>query len=89
MVSTSRLHVEAAFSGMCPAATQYYRRLLDAARSLSDKVVTRERVLRNRADALRFGRENTVYVDGEEPFSGGFRTAAFCDVVKERLEAKG
>jgi GNAT superfamily N-acetyltransferase len=88
MVPSSQLHVETAISGMCPAATQYYRRLLAAARSLSDKVVTRERVLRNRADALRFGRENTVYVDGEEPFSGGFRTAAFCDLVKERLAAK-
>lgn len=49
----------------------------------------RELILRSRADALRYGRENTVYVDGKEPFSGGFRTAAFCDFVKERLAAKG
>lgn len=88
VVSPSQLQVEAVISGMCPAATQYYRRLLDAARSLSDKVVTKEWILRNREDALRFGKENTVYVDGEEPFSGPFRTATFCDLVKERLAAK-
>ena len=88
VVSPSQLQVETVISGMCPAATQYYRRLLDVARGLSDKVVTREWIPRNRTDALRFGRENTVYVDGEEPFSGPFRTAAFGDLVKERLAAK-
>lgn len=88
VVSRSRLHVEAAVSGMCPAAIQYYRRLLDAARRLSDKVVTKERIVGNRADAFRFGSENSVYIDGEEPLSGPFRTAAFCDLVKERLSAK-
>lgn len=88
VVASSQVQVEVVISGMCPAATQYYRRLLDAARSLSDEVVAKERMLRSRADALRFGRENTVYVDGEEPFPCGFRTAAFCDLVKDRLVAK-
>jgi hypothetical protein len=57
-------------------------------KGLHVKVVTKEWILRNRADALRLGRENTVYVDGKEPFAAGFRTAAFCELVKERLAAK-
>lgn len=87
-LSPVQVLVEAVFSGMCPAATQYYRRLLDAARSLSDLVVAKERMLRDRADALRFGRENTVYIDGDEPLSGPFRTTAFCELVKARLASK-
>lgn len=87
-VSPSQVQVEAVISGMCPAAAQYYRMLLETARSLSDRVVTREHLPRNRAEALRVGRENTVYIDGTEPLAGPFRTAAFRALVQERLAAK-
>ncbi len=59
-----QVHVEAVVSGRCPWLVLTYRRLLRTAREMSPRVVTTERIIADRADALSFGGES-IYIDGE------------------------
>ncbi|MEW6243599.1 MAG: GNAT family N-acetyltransferase [Bacillota bacterium] len=83
-----RVRVEAVMSGRCPWIMQYFRaRLADALR-FSEYVVTSERLISDRSDALRCGDEN-IYIDNEAPFAGPVSTGEFTGYLKERLRARG
>lgn len=86
--SGDAVKVEAVVSGRCPWIMQNYRKLLEFARTLSDKVVATERMIGTRADAIRFGEEN-LYIDGTTPFEGPVRLAEFEKAIRARLAAKG
>lgn len=82
------VRVEAVFSGRCPWLMQSWRRWLKVAREVSDKVVTSERIILTRADAVRFGDEN-IHIDGV-PYDGSpVQVELFRKVVRDGLAAKG
>lgn len=81
------VHVEAVFSARCPWLMLTYRRMLEIAREMSRRVVTTERTITDRADALAFGEEN-IYIDGE-PLEGPPGSDAFRQQLHRRLQAKG
>ncbi len=82
------VRVEAVFTGRCPWLIQSWRRWLKAAREISDRVLTSERIILTRTDALRFGDEN-IYIDGV-PYDGSpVQVDLFRKAVQERLAAKG
>ncbi len=85
---SDKLKVEAVFSARCPWLVQQYRRRLSLARSLSDRVVAVERVIRTRADALLLGEEG-VYVDGLPTPSGPTPLEEFEKLIRDRLVLKG
>lgn len=81
------VHVEAVLSARCPWLMLSCRRLLAIAREMSPQVVTTERVITNRADALAFGEEG-IYIDGE-PLQGGPGSDAFRQQLHRKLQARG
>jgi len=85
--SDAVVHVEAVLSARCPWLILTYRRILDIAREISSRVVTAERIIRDRADALSFGEEN-IYIDGE-PLEGALNSDTFRQQLQQKLQAKG
>ncbi|MGQ9778437.1 MAG: GNAT family N-acetyltransferase [Bacillota bacterium] len=85
--SDETVRIDAVFNARCPWLMQYYRRCLERARSLSDRVITNEHIIHTHADALRWGEEN-LYIEGETPFSGPVRLQELERVVKEILARK-
>ncbi|MEW6547734.1 MAG: GNAT family N-acetyltransferase [Bacillota bacterium] len=83
----SAVHVEAVLSMRCPWLMLTYRRMLDIGREMSSRVVTTERYISNRADALAFGEEN-IYIDGR-PLEGAPNSDTFRQQVRQQLQAKG
>ncbi|MDI6895340.1 MAG: GNAT family N-acetyltransferase [Bacillota bacterium] len=81
------VHVEAVLSARCPWLMLTYRRMLEIAREMSPRVVTAERVITKRADALAFGEEN-IYIDGQ-PLEGAPSSDAFRQQLQQHLQAKG
>lgn len=82
------VRVEAVFTGRCPWLMQTWRRWLKAAREISDRVLTSERIILTRTDAMRFGDEN-IYIDGVPYDSSPVQLELFRKAIQERLAAKG
>jgi predicted N-acetyltransferase YhbS len=87
-LSPGCVRVDAVYTPRCPWRILLARRRLEAARQLSDRVLTFEHIIRTREDALRLG-EEYVYIDGEPLFGGPVTRETFLQAVKERLSAKG
>lgn len=82
------VHVTAVFTGRCPWLMQSWRRWLNAAAELSEKVVTSEITIFNREDAIHFGSED-LYIDGV-PYRGSpVQLEPFLDSIRRRLSGKG
>ncbi|HHW17829.1 MAG TPA: GNAT family N-acetyltransferase [Firmicutes bacterium] len=82
------VRVEAVFTGRCPWLMQSWRHWLKVASEISDKVLTSEKMILTRADAMRFGDEN-IYIDGV-PYEGfPIHVESFRKAIQERLAAKG
>ncbi|MBE3519800.1 MAG: GNAT family N-acetyltransferase [Firmicutes bacterium] len=80
--------VEAVFTGRCPWLMQSWRRWLRAARDMSDRVVTSERFIFTRDDAMHYGDEN-IYIDGIPLDDSPLNLEAFRKAVAARLLEKG
>lgn len=82
------VHVTAVFTGRCPWLMQSWRRWLNAAAELSEKVVTSEIIIFNREDAILFGSED-LHIDGV-PYRGSpVQPEPFLDTIRRRLAGKG